>query len=147
MTWYAFQGYNNNKAIDIAGVQEKEATVFGFHGYATESQAEANPNSVNIFQAPFVNLIIADYHVAVSTQSQPGGKNASNVGIVGAISNAANGLGLPSFAGIDSFFGTLEQASTWLRILEVALGVVLIGVSLGKITGAGNIITKAIPRI
>jgi hypothetical protein len=76
MTWFAFKGYNSNQPIDLAGFQEKEAVSLGFHGYATAKDAIAHPNSVNFANSFFVNSIIADYHSAVSTGTQPGGPNS-----------------------------------------------------------------------
>ena len=32
MTWFAFKGYNDGQAIDLAGVQEKIAVGWRFHG-------------------------------------------------------------------------------------------------------------------
>ena len=87
MTWFAFQGLNSGKAVNLAGAQEKTATSEGFHGYATEAQAEANPNSVNILTRGFADLWISDYNAAVKEGAQPGGPN--NITTPGGAANAA----------------------------------------------------------
>jgi hypothetical protein len=74
VTWFAFHGY---PTIDLAGSQEKEATSIGFHGYSTQAEAEANPNSVNIVQAPILNMLETDYSYAVRAHEQPGGNHAT----------------------------------------------------------------------
>lgn len=43
MTWFAFKGYPD---INATGLEEKELVAAGFHGYATQAEADANPNSV-----------------------------------------------------------------------------------------------------
>lgn len=144
MTWFAFKGLNGGKAIDLAGIQEKDAVVNGFHGYATEAQAEANPNSVNPITQIEADLLIADYNTAVSQGAQPGGPNASNP-IGAAATGIANSTGIGSaINNIDDFFAKLKDANTWLRIGEVLLGVLLIAASVGKLTGANNVITSAV---
>ena len=131
MTWFAFKGYNSGKAIDLAGVQEKDAVVQGFHGYATEAQAEAHPNSVNILQKASVNLLIADYGEAKKEGAQPGGPNASNP--LGAALQGSTGV---SLASVEQFFGDLSSANLWIRVAKVIIGGALLIVGLAKLTGA-----------
>lgn len=45
------------------------------------------------------------------------------------------------------FLGILENKALWLRVGEVLLGIVLVGVGLAKITHAGNIVSKAVKVI
>lgn len=143
MTWFAFKGYNDGKAIDIAGVQEKEAVSLGFHGYATEPQAEANPNSVSFLVSWFVNGIIADYHTAVAQQSQPGGKNADIYNPVTALSAAAE-QAKSSLLGL--FFG--GSPSNWLlRAAEAVLGLILIAVGTARLTSAVPIATAIARKV
>jgi hypothetical protein len=146
MTWFAWQGYNGGKAVDIAGSQEKEAVALGFHGYGTEQLAETNPNSVNALDSWFVNLIIADYGYAVKAGEQPGGPHATltpgNVA-AGTIQAATSLTGLNA---IGEFFSRLTNASTWIRVAEVLLGTGLIIVSLAALaadTPVGRAATKA----
>lgn len=144
MTWFAFKGYNGGKAVDIAGSQEKEAVTLGFHGYGTEAQAEAKPNSVNLLNSWFVNAITADYHAAVAEQAQPGGANANILNPATAASAVATGAAstIPGVAQIGSFFSALAQGSTWIRVAEGLLGIILIAVGLARLTHAVPIATK-----
>jgi hypothetical protein len=121
MTWFAFHGYGT---IDLAGVQEKLAVSWGFHGYATERQANAHPNSVNILQKGIVNALEQDYQAAISTGSQPGGPNASSLGFT----NPLSGL-----AAIGDFANRLTQKNTWIRVGEVIAGLILLYVGLNAL--------------
>jgi len=127
-TWFAFQG--GYGTIELAGAQEKQAVILGFHGYATKAEAEAKRNSVNIFQAGPLNLLEADYKTALKTDSQPGGKN-SNLLDPKSIFNVATG---------DAF--NINATQWFIRIGEVALGIVLIAIGLAKLTGVQNKISQ-----
>lgn len=143
MTWFAWQGYNGGKAVDIAGSQEKQAVVLGFHGYGTEQQAEASPNSVAGFPNPlafvqkeFVNAIIADYGYAKKAGEQPGGPNATPTPghvVAGTVQAATSGW--------------VHNVEQWLiRGFEMLLGIGLIVVSLAKLasdTPVGRAAAKA----
>lgn len=141
MTWFAFQGLNGGKAVDLAGTQEKQATVEGFHGYATEAQAEAAPNAVNLVTRVFADGWIADYHAATKEGAQPGGPN--NILTPGGLGGAVvQGSPLSGLAAIGDFFGRLSQGATWIRVAEGLLGIVLIAIGLARITHAVPIATK-----
>jgi len=156
MTWFAFAGLNGGQAIDLAGVQEKDAAATGFHGYATQAQAQASPNSVNAVTRVEADALIADYKAAVAEQAQPGGKNASNpvaagaqaveTGAKDAASTIASDTGVNA---IGDFFSTLTEKNVWVRAAKVIVGSVMIIVGLARITGAGNAVTavakEAIP--
>src|SRR5215469_16706286 len=45
-------------------------------------------------------------------------------------------------SGVDSFLGKLGEASLWIRVGEVALGLILIAVGVAKLTNAVPIATK-----
>jgi len=80
------------------------------------------------------------------------GKGISNVGtLVGsgvpnAAAKAAESLPKVSnpLTAIADFFGALSQANTWIRVAEVVLGVVLLGVGLAHLTGTSNAISKVV---
>ena len=134
MTWFAFQGLNSGKAINLAGVQEKTATAEGFHGYATEAQAEANPNSVNIITQGFADLFITDYSAAVKEGAQPGGPN--NITTAGGAANAAvQGATGVSFSSIQNalsaFYTELTNVKMWRSLGWLALGLVLMFTGIG----------------
>ncbi len=142
MTWFAFKGLNGGKAVDLAGTQEKQAVVEGFHGYATEAQAEAAPNSVNLVTRVLADGWIADYNAAVKEQAQPGGKNDITTpgGVAGAVVDSSP---LGSWQqSLTNFLGALTNGNTWIRLAEGVLGVVLIAIGLARITHAVPIATK-----
>lgn len=149
MTWFAFKGYNNGKAVDIAGSQEKEAAGFGFHGYNSEAEAEAKPNSVNFLTSWFVNAIIADYHAAVKEQAQPGGKNANilNPGTALKAGESYVANSIPGVAQIGDFFDRLSQGNTWIRVGEVILGIFLIMSGVMKLSGASADIQDIVKKV
>jgi len=141
MTWFAFHGYNNGKAIDIAGSQEKEAVVLGFHGYGTQILAEQHPNSVAGFpnplalaQVPFVNSIIADYNQAVKQGSQPGGPNANILNPTTALKAGVTGLAhdIPGVGSIDDLVNAFKNnfEHVILRLGEILVGVILLYVGI-----------------
>lgn len=162
MTWFAFKGYNNGQAVDIAGSQEKQAVSIGFHGYGTEKQAEANPNSVDgdwwnplsYAQKTFVNEIVVDYKAATAEGAQPGGPNANiknpvtaakavTKGATTAAADAAKAVLGNITGGITGFSGT----NFVLRALKVVVGGVLVIVGFMRMTGADNAITKVASKV
>jgi hypothetical protein len=152
MTWFAFQGLNGGKAIDLAGTQEKQAVVVGFHGYATEAEAEKQPNSVNFLTKVQADAFIADYKAAVAEQAQPGGKNANIInpvtaakaGVTGVTTEAGNLTGLNA---IGDFFSRLTDANTWIRVGKVIVGGVLLIVGLAHITGVSGAVADTARRV
>lgn len=145
MTWFAFRGYNGGAAIDLAGAQEKEAAGLGFHGYATAATAQDHPNSVNLLTSVFVNGFIADYKYAVASGEEPGGPNADILNpandVKGAAQAAANTI--PGIADIGGFFRNLTEGKVWIRVGEVAAGLLLLYVGLKAVTTpAGQAVQK-----
>jgi hypothetical protein len=144
MTWYAFAGYDGGAAIDLAGIQEKDADAWGFHGYATEAEAEKNPNSVNLLQKVAASNFIADYKAAVAGQEEPGGANASNpvagaaaaakTGATAAAKAAANVLGLPTLSNLRDLVA---------RAVKVIAGLALLIVGVSRLTGTDKAVMKA----
>lgn len=139
MTWYAFQGLNNGKAIDLAGLQEKQATIEGFHGYPTEVMAEQHPNAVNPLTRILADTWIADYNAALSTQSQPGGKNASNLGVVGAVQNAVGTITSP--------LDFITSQAFWIRAGEIIAGIILLSVGLVRLSGSSPLASKIVQAV
>lgn len=135
MTWFAFQGLNGGQAIDLAGVQEKTATAEGFHGYGTQADAEATPNSVNFLTRYVADLLIADYKTAIAEKAQPGGVNASNpaaaaqAGDTAAAKNAANAATGGAFSSVQNalsgFYDVLTNGKMWRSLGWLLLGIVL----------------------
>jgi|SRR5215469_1703614 len=149
MTWFAWKGYNGNKAVDIAGSQEKEAVSLGFHGYGTEKEAETKPNSVAglpnplaIPQKAFVNGIIADYKAAKAQGEQPGGPN-STLTPGNIVKGAAQGAASVAGNTVATAFGDVLSAIPWVRIIKVVAGGALLLLGLAKLTGADKTIAIA----
>jgi hypothetical protein len=134
VTWFAFQGLNSGKAINLAGLQEKEATAEGFHGYSTQAQAQAHPNAINPITEVIADALIADYNDAVTEGAQPGGPNniLTPSGLGGAITSAAE-----SESGVGSIINFIKQGSIWIRAAEILLGVVIL------YAGVKSIVTPA----
>jgi hypothetical protein len=146
MTWFAFKGLNNGKAIDLAGTQEKQATVTGFHGYGTEKDAEANPNSINFLNRIEADGFIADYNAAIKQGSQPGGPNANITNPATAAKAAATGLvnSIPgvgsAITSVEGFVSAFGNRNLWIRVAKVIVGGAILIVGLLHLTGADKAI-------
>jgi hypothetical protein len=86
------------------------------------------------------------YPTRAAAQAAADAQNASQAGlgaagkaVVQKVSNAVPGL-----SQIGTFFSDLGQASTWIRVGEVILGIILLGVGIAHITKADNVISKAV---
>lgn len=141
MTWFAFQGLNSGKAVDLAGTQEKQAVVEGFHGYSTEAQAEANPNAVNVITRVFADAWIADYNAAVKEQAQPGGANANILNPATAVKAAVTGALSDWHLTFGGFNGIL------VRGLKILFGGILVIAGLIKLTGTDKTLQQVIPVV
>lgn len=88
---------------------------------------------------PYLSRAAAETAVGSSTGTSgtgPGIANPNNK----ANQPPANPLG--GLAGIGDFFGRLTEASTWVRVGEVVLGLILVAVGIARITHAVPIATK-----
>ena len=145
MTWFAFSGLNNGQAINLAGSQEKQAVIEGFHGYGTEAEAESHPNSVNIVTRYLADTWIADYNAAVKEQAAPGQANANILNPVTAVKAGATGV-VNSIPGLSGILGIVSSRQGWIRIAEVIIGCALVVVAvaeLAKGTPVGDAAGKA----
>lgn len=131
MTWFAFQG--SRADMNLSGVLEKQAIALGFHGYATQAQADANKNSVNVIQGPELDALEDSYSLGGGS----GGITGADSPIIVPNQSAA------STAGRD-ILGNVAVGNWFLRIGEIVFGVVLVGVGVAKLTGASNAISKAV---
>jgi hypothetical protein len=136
MPWFNVGGHN---AVQATGLGETSYVTLGIHGYSTQAQAEAHP--VNEAQA----LALTAEGLG-ETAAQPGNPlnlaaaaPAAEAGIVQPVTNAVPGL-----SQIGTFFASLGQANTWIRVAEVLLGLALLGVGIAHITKADNVISKAV---
>ena len=51
MTWYDIKWNGQEYVEDLTGAAQKTLTVLGIHGYATEAEARAHPQTMNTLQA------------------------------------------------------------------------------------------------
>lgn len=115
---------NAKKARQLTGTQAAEINgTLGYHAltgpYATQALAESE-GPAGTFPNPNTNPIVdAGVNAAGSVIDQVGA----------------------------GFLGILENKALWLRVGEVLLGIVLVGVGLAKITHAGNVVSKAVKVI
>lgn len=123
MTWFDIKYGGQTYVENVTGGNEKSLVALGFHGYATQAQAVANPNSANAGQMLFASNILAGNPTGgVNTPSPPGTSTVAGAGAAAA--GAVNPL---SYLGnIGDFFYRLTQGATWLRVGEVAVGILLI---------------------
>lgn len=131
MTWFSFQG--GYGTIDFTGAAEKEAVSLGFHGYATQAQAKAQPNSVNALQGPALTLLI-DQQAGALPSGLPG-SGAIPPATGQAVSNATG------LAAIGAFFSKLGTRGIWTRIAKVVVGAALILVGVVQLTHAQKVVT------
>ena len=122
MTWFAWKGLNGGKAVNLTGLDEKAAAADGFHGYATQAEAQANPNSLNP-----LTRIEAEAFVPGTFANNP------DKSVAGAAGSAAASAIPPSVTG---FLGDLSSANLWIRVAKVIIGGALLIVGLAKLTGA-----------
>lgn len=141
MSWFAFHGYNNGQPISASPFDEAELDAVGMHGYATPAQAKANPNSVNIFQAPLVNAAIDDYN------------NARNISTIqGKVTNAAKGAANAAKVltnpgdWLKSATGWIGQQNIWVRGGEIVVGILVLYIGLKAAVSPGNPSTTAIGK-
>lgn len=136
MPWFNVGGHN---AVQVTGLGETSYVTLGINGYSTQAQAQAHP--VNEAQA----LALTAEGLG-ETAAQPGNPlnlaaaaPAAKASIADPVTNAVPGL-----SQIGTFFDSLGQANTWIRVGEVILGIILLGVGIAHITKVDNVISKAV---
>jgi hypothetical protein len=137
MTWYVIRFQGQTYTENITGSGEKILTGLGIHGYATEAQAQAHPQTMNVLQGAAGGANVLAGVTAAPGVLQPGEVAAG----AGTAAQAA-----PS---ITSFLQGLTSRQLWIRLAEGVLGVALILVAvaeLGKGTAIGKA-AKAVPFI
>jgi hypothetical protein len=157
MTWFYFKG--NSDVYDLNGVAEKALVATGAHGYATKELAVANPNlapdsAQEIQLASYRNdagsLVGGGVSGVIEIDSyNPLTKKFTKLGTrAGAIASAATGTsGSNILDGLNKFFGNLTQKETWIRVGEVALGLVLISVGLVKMAENNQIARNIVNQV
>jgi hypothetical protein len=125
MTWFAFN--NGHPDINAAGAEEKILVSYGFHGYATEAQADQHRNSVNFLQQASLDAWDAS-HAGRVTLGAAGGSPNDIKTVLG------NGFQL-TFGNTTGLLG---------RILKIGFGGILIIEGFLKLSGSGKTITSVI---
>lgn len=131
MTWFDISWKGSDYILNVTGAQEKTLTLLGIHGYATEAEAKANVQSMNALQAAAGGANILAGVVALPGIDQPGAI-AQGAGTTAAAAKST----LTGINTVGAFLAKLGQASLWLRIAEVALGLVLVAVGVAKVVPA-----------
>jgi hypothetical protein len=137
MTWYDILWGGQRYVENLSGSDEKILTGLGIHGYATEAEAEAHPQTMNTLQAAAGGANVLAGTVALPGVDQPG--------------SVAQGAGTVA-VGATSVLGFLQGLFTRanaIRLAEGILGVLLIAVAaaeLGKGTPIASI-AKKVPLV
>lgn len=135
MTWFAFQpaqitGHQYSD-INAAGAEEKALVSAGFHGYATQAQADANRNRVSILQIPLLDSLDTG-HAVKETVTNP----------AGAAKNAAKDL---LGNGFKLVFG--NTSGLLGRILKAGIGIVLLVAGILKLSSSDRKLEQVIPVV
>ena len=127
MFWIAVKGFDNNQAISLGTAEQYEAELYGMHGYPTQAEAQANPNTVNALNRVQVEAWFANAQGVTLPQALATGAKDATQSVLG------NGWNL--VVGNTSGLGG--------RILKVIIGGILIIAGLFRMTGAKDIVTTA----
>jgi hypothetical protein len=124
MTWFDIKWNGQTYIENLTGASEKTLTLLGIHGYATEAEAEAHPQTMNDLQAAL------------------GGAQA----LAGVSGSATN---IPTPGGVVTGAGTTAAAATtgwnlvvhgisayFMRGLKIVFGGILIVTGIMKMTNA-----------
>jgi hypothetical protein len=130
MTWFDIHYQGVVYVENLTGADEKVLTGLGFHGYATQLEAQAHPQNANFAQMLIAANVLAGHPTSgVNTPGSPAIANtAQGAGAV----TAANPLGA-----IGDFFYRLTEGSTWVRVAEFAVGAMLIYVGVKAVVSPG----------
>jgi hypothetical protein len=139
MTWYAFQGWEwtsgpnkgKLKVYNLTGIDNLDLEATGAHGYPTEAIALAKPNA---FPGTDQEALLALYsaQAAVPIGSGVIGAQAPTPSATTALNDVFHGLNLQTLL---------------VRLGEILIGLVLIGVGLAKITDAVPVATAVAAKL
>jgi hypothetical protein len=151
MTWYDIKWGGQTYVENLSGADEKTLTALGIHGYATQAEAEANPQTMNFIQAAAGGAsALAGVSGSATNITTPGG-----VVTGGGATAAATG-------GIDDFLQYPQKVLAWIsnrsnivRVAKVVIGgtMILVGLDMltkqetnidigGAVTGAAKAVVK-----
>jgi hypothetical protein len=114
MFWVAFKGYYGGKAISLGEIEQLEAEAYGMHGYPTQAEAEAKPNSVPAIAKAQVNAWIFNAQGSLTTH------------LLGQIPGPGDWL-----KGLTNWIG---QQDIWVRGAEIVAGLMILYIGLKAVT-------------
>jgi hypothetical protein len=136
MTWYVIKWDGQTYTENISGADEKVLTGLGIHGYATEAEAQANPQTMNDAQAALGGAqALAGVSGSATNIPTPGGTAAG----AGQAASTASSID----SAVTGFLGDLTQRALWLRVAKIVVGVALIIAGVVQLTHAQNIVATA----
>jgi hypothetical protein len=112
-----------------------------FQGTKAQADAQAALAVNGVVLGPYATKAEAQ----AAEKKQPGNPNSKpviHVPVLDKIGQVLSGVNA-----IGDFFNKLSEANTWLRIAEGLLGGILIAVSLAKLSGVENVVSKAVTKI
>lgn len=133
MTWFDIKYGGQTYVENLTGGDEKTLVSLGFHGYATEAEAEAHPNTANYLQMLVASDILAGNVPVGATGIDNPSTIAQGAGTAASAGFTLAGLRL-SWPGADTFLG---------RALKIIAGGVLLLAGIIKLSGAG----RAVPVV
>lgn len=126
MTWFDIRWNGQTYIEDLTGTDEKTLVLLGIHGYATEAEAEAHPQTMNDLQAALGGAqVLAGYSGSVTNIPTPGG--------------VVTGAGAATSLASDVITGSLHWPSAdnfLVRALKIIVGGVLLVAGILKMSGA-----------
>jgi hypothetical protein len=137
MTWYDIKFQGQTYIENLSGADEKILSGLGIHGYATEAQAKAHPQTMNVLQGAAGGANVLAGVTAAPGVLQPG-EVAAGAGTAAAVA-----------PDVGSILKGLTARELWVRVAEGVLGLALLLVAvaeLGKGTGIGKA-AKVVPFI
>lgn len=141
--WYTFTGIGRAYLIRRGSDAALSADTSGVHGYSTIEQAYTNPNGVNTL----AQATITQWNEQASLPFGGGTLGVVETANVTPPTTPGGPIGLstpqnPTTAALSKLTGDWEHIM--LRVGEVLLGLVLIGVGLARLTGTQNIVSAAL---
>lgn len=137
MTWYDINWDGQTYLLDLSGAQEKTLTALGIHGFATQAQAQANPQTMNDVQAA-----LGGAQALAGTSG-----SATNIPTPGGVATGAGAAAATAFSW-GEFVSRLENPHLWLRVAEAVVGIAFLVIGLNHLLGnpAGKIAAAA-PKV
>lgn len=135
MTWYDIKWNGQTYILNATGATEKTLTILGIHGYATEAEAEAHPQTMNDLQA------------AAGGAQAIGGTSgsATNIPTPGGVVSGAGTAAAAAATGWHLTFGNFSGLLT--RTLKIVFGGILLIAGILKLSGASQKLEQVLPVV